>query len=219
MLETKITTGFDYLQQESAPVGLGRTIFDVPLINKESDANPQGPMEYTRPGGFMEDTEPIEYGTDEVYKYFSREIDVPKVLGVPETDKTSAGVYEALAPRANPTSIGNLFSSLQSNAPPTDATLFTNPAVEGLHTIPLGGTPLGNSYAGNAAYLSGNDPMPGMSLVNDQPEQETGTATLTGQSDCSWYDVPCIFQSLKGEVTIIIVGLAILIIGIFALTR
>lgn len=135
------------------------------------------------------------------YQPFSDKLwsDVPSVLGLGLTDKDSRGVYESTAP--------------QRQATPLNATLLNDPAVQGLETVYFGDTPLGTSFAGGVPYMSGSDPMAQMPFVEDEQTAPETTDV------CAWYDFPCKFQKVKGESTILIVGVILLAVGIFALTR
>lgn len=200
----------DYQAATERPYG--STVFQYPIdvisdyipSFKQSDGNPldgqDTPIEYTI------DANPVDDSNK-----FKRSIDIPDVLGLDLTDKTSRGVYED----------GSSFKTRDAN--PVDATALNNPAVDGLGTgIIDNASPLGANFAGQNVLVQGTDPFyppqygasPQLANTETQDEQP-----VTKPSDCSWYDLPCVFQTLKGEVTILIVGLVLLAIGIYALTR
>lgn len=196
------------------------TIFDKTNF-KTRDGNPPDPVvDYFTPPGrlgdsisgpFLEDTQP-QNPVDRVSDKFARQIDIPSVLGLQTTDKTSLGVWEAPAP-------------VRESAP-IDATLLHNSVVDNLQTIRTEPeSPLGSNFAGKSVVASGQDPiafyasqgsvMPSQEVAQDvvPPEQSSSSSWL------DWLTTTAGGKSIKGEVTIIIVGLILLAIGIFALTR
>lgn len=155
-------------------------------------------------GGQVIDTYSVQPSSDGAYRY-SPELAIPSVLGIETTDKTSTGVYETpLLPRNDtPTAYGY----------PVDATPLNNDATDGLTTFQnLGASPLGTGYSGGSAYTQPTDPMP-VAIATPQDEQP-----LPGDA-CAWYDFPCKFEKVKGETTVLVIGVILLAVGVFALTR
>lgn len=220
-----------YEEATQRPFG---TVFQYPIEYtidvienfKNKDGNPQDPE--------MTTNESVFYPTDDANK-FTRSIDIPTVLGLDLTDKNSRGVYEQdfkgrdANPIDEPTEPGGsgFYEINQRNLgndyltpPPVDATNLNNPATDGLTTVyTQSGSPLGANFAGQSIVASGNDQAGFFNPGSVSPSEFIQSDPTIKPSDCSWYDVPCMFQTIKGEVTILIVGLVILAIGIFAMTR
>lgn len=196
------------LAQEQAPI-IG-TVFEAPIYKlKDGTVGITGPQ--------LEDTNPTTYnrnptdGFGSASKY-KPEMSIPAVLGLATTDKTSRGVFEAQPMRYNPVSIYN--KSIDSAGFPLDATPLNNDAHDGLMTYrPLNGSPLGIGYTGGNAYQQGTDPQFVSSLDVAPVEQKPS------EQVCGSLDILCKFRKVKGEATILIVGVIVLAIGIFALTR
>lgn len=145
--------------------------------------------------------QPVEDGGQK----FRPEMDIPGVLGISTTDKTSYGVFEKPLIPVDRTDLTGI---------PVDATPLLNDATDGLTTIRSpNNSPLGLGYSGGSAYIQPTDPMP---LAYGAPED---LATPEETTTCSWYDFPCKFKSVKGEATVLIVGVILLAIGVFALTK
>lgn len=206
-LERPIEAADDYFASQQKPIG---TVFEYPIdivtSFKSKDANP---LDATP----LVDSQSEQYGTDQSFK---RTIDVPNVLGLDLTDKSTTGIFEG----------GSSFKARDSN--PVDATQLNNASVDGLGTgIIDNQSPLGANFHGQNVLVQGTDSAnaalfyPPSYGATPQLEDTSTTPDLpaTKPSDCSWYDVPCKFGSIKGEVTILIVGLILLAVGIFALTR
>lgn len=146
---------------------------------------------------------------------YKPELAIPSVLGIATTDKTSRGVFEQEPLRFNPVSVYN--QPIPTSKFPLDATSLVSDTTDSLLTFrPQTGSPLGIGYTGENAYAQATD----MLFVANE---ESSNQPPPDSGGCAWYDVPCkvstTFANVKGEVTILIVGIIILAIGIFALTR
>lgn len=221
MLTEKINlSAYETLYREQQAVDGGETVFSAPLILRKPFLVDKGKTitdYYTPPQtdgtGVLGAPQTItDYYTPQPSDDFAvasqRQLNIPSVLQLETTDKTGTGVYDAQPLRFNPSSIFN--QEISSPAPPIDATVLSNDATDGLTTYRVpGASPLGLGYAGGNAFVQGTDPVaPGASADEPAPA-----------STCAWYDFPCKFQSVKGEATILIVGVVLLAIGIFALTK
>lgn len=156
------------------------------------------------------------YGTDTSTK-FSRTIDIPTVLDLKTTDKASGGVYEAPAPE-------------RAASTPVDATLMNNPVVENLENFRTDNhsSPLGANFAGYSVVGSGQDPQSFYNNTTPQqpatdqtaaPDTTTVTPDTSSQNWFDWLTTTAGGKSIKGEITILLVGVVVLAIGIIALTR
>lgn len=221
MLDTKLTVAdFDYAYQrqaeyeESQPLTIfaGRKplLRDTPVLSDGGISIPwderNNPVDKYTP-------QDDDYGTNfntkplQVSDRFSRTMDVPIALGLGLTDKDSRGVFETKPLRREPN--------------PVNATLLNNPAVEGLETVNFGGSPLGNSYSGYQSIASGSDPAEFFANATTPYQFVEDEVAPVEEADapCGMFDFPCKFSKVKGEATILIVGVLILGLGIFALTR
>lgn len=156
--------------------------------------------------GTMEDTLPQSFGNPQSATYTDYLIGTPDASVTPILLTDKAGTY------AQPT-----MASLQRGQIPIDATLLNNPAVEGLSTLQFASPMLAN-YQDQPGSVNGSDPIG--ALVNLPPASAPPDSTETDNENIAT-GIPgfTIKKSVLKETGIFLVGAAILIAGIFALTR
>lgn len=190
------------------------------VMDKTKDSNPVslGGGTWIADHGFEGDAGvPDTVEQNPVLPTDARDSAIPTILGLKTTDKN----------RIDYGTEGDIGS--RGVTPPIDATLLNNPVVDNLQNFRTDNytSPLGANFAENRSVVgSGQDSVGfytnGISdaVTTTQPETVTAPADQsTSQSWFDWLTTTAGGKSIKGEVTILLVGIVILAIGIFALTR
>lgn len=137
-------------------------------------------------------------------------------------DRPYGSPFDYMLSKPQPTPVPVLaYTPLTDKTPadvPLDATIYNNPATEGLLTVTMPGSPLINNLQDRPGMLTAADPIPGaVALDPAATEEPTQDTTETDNVDIA--PGVHIKKSVLKETGIFLVGALILVIGVFALTR